>query len=177
MSKSYAEEHAKERVLKLIKIVLGDDDYGRMQKDYKYLEIGCAFGHTVDKLRDMGYEAYGIDISEYAINKYKKDYKFVGDIRYDILQYMPFDLIYGFNLMEHIAEIDLRETLRNFYAQLSQGGLLFLTIDPIYGQDLSHVTIRPREWWDNLFLFHGFDIHKEGTEMFKGINGHVYTKI
>jgi len=175
-SKGYSEEHAKERIEKLYHTIY-PPDYGREKKELKILEIGCAFGHTVDKLREMGYEAYGVDISEYAISKHKTDYKSVGDIRYDIFPNMPYDFIYGFNLMEHISELDLRETLRNFYANLTHGGIIFLTIDPVYGCDQSHQTIKPREWWDELFLYHEFDVHKEGTEMFKGINGHVYIKL
>lgn len=31
------------------------------------LDAGCAMGHLVAALRDLGVEAYGVDVSEYAI--------------------------------------------------------------------------------------------------------------
>ena len=77
-SKAYAEEHARDRIQKIIEMMENLPD---CQSDFKILEIGCAFGHTVDALRLMGYSAYGVDISEYAINKYKQDYKHVGNFK------------------------------------------------------------------------------------------------
>jgi len=88
-----------------------------------------------------------------------------------------FNLIYGFNLMEHIPELDLRKFIKNTHNNLQTGGIAFFTIDPVYGQDLSHVLIKPRDWWDDVFSSEGFEIHKEGTEMFRKINGHVYRKV
>jgi 2-polyprenyl-3-methyl-5-hydroxy-6-metoxy-1,4-benzoquinol methylase len=197
-SKLYAEEHASDRIERL----LLEEESRKQNKDgvysnptvkfrvsmlnrdeYNVLEIGCAFGHTVDVLRRMGYNAYGVDISEYAINKYKQNYKFVSNFKDFKLVDIPkhesktFNFIYGFNLMEHIPEIDLRSFIENVRNNLSEGGLAFFTIDPVWGMDNSHVTIHSREWWDKIFLQHGFEVHKEGTEMFKSINGHVYRKI
>ena len=40
---------------------LGDDD--------KVLDFGCAKGFTVKGLRLLGYKAYGVDVSEYAISQ------------------------------------------------------------------------------------------------------------
>jgi predicted TPR repeat methyltransferase len=31
------------------------------------LDVGCAVGHTVKRLRDYGVEGYGIDISDWAV--------------------------------------------------------------------------------------------------------------
>lgn len=37
------------------------------------LDAGCAMGHLVAALRDRGVEAYGIDISEYAVTHARED--------------------------------------------------------------------------------------------------------
>lgn len=177
-SKAYALEHAKERVQKLIFKTISPETV----KDHriKILEIGCAFGHTVDALRGLGYEAYGVDISEYAINKHKQNYKSVKDWTKGLQETdMPIpyvNMIYGFNLMEHIPELDLRRFIFNCHYNLSESGILFFTIDPVWGGDQSHCTIHSRDWWDDLFTESGFEIHKEGTELFKAINGHVYRR-
>jgi 2-polyprenyl-3-methyl-5-hydroxy-6-metoxy-1,4-benzoquinol methylase len=61
--------------------------YSEFQKDFErmaghivqdfhpgtVLDAGCAWGYLVAALRDKGVEAYGIDISEYAIGKVRED--------------------------------------------------------------------------------------------------------
>lgn len=37
------------------------------------LDVGCAIGFMVEALHDKGIEAYGIDISEYAISQVRED--------------------------------------------------------------------------------------------------------
>ena len=39
------------------------------------LDAGCAMGFLVEALRDRGVEAYGFDISEYAISRVREDIK------------------------------------------------------------------------------------------------------
>ena len=39
----------------------------------KVLDAGCAKGFLVEALRDRGVEAYGIDLSEYAIGEVRRD--------------------------------------------------------------------------------------------------------
>ena len=51
---------------------------GRIYEDRKpesVLDVGCAMGYLVEALRDLGVEAYGVDVSEYAISKVREDLK------------------------------------------------------------------------------------------------------
>jgi len=50
-------------------------DYYGLIKGSKILDVGCAKGFLVKDLVDLGFEAYGIDISEYAIDNAPKDVK------------------------------------------------------------------------------------------------------
>jgi len=129
-------------------------------------------------LKELGYLAIGWDISQYAVCKHIRKYEnmIINITDYNPNEHRKMDLIYGFNLMEHIAEIDLRDTISNLYCTLGNKSCLFLTIDSEWGLDQSHQTIRPREWWNKLFISGGFKIHEAGTEMFKGINGYVFQK-
>ena len=34
-----------------------------------FLDVGCAYGYLVEALRDLGVDAYGVDVSEYAISQ------------------------------------------------------------------------------------------------------------
>ena len=71
------------------------------------LDIGCAYGLLVEKLRDRGCDAWGIDVSDYALSR----------ARSDIIQYLSvdtllrprkrkFDLIVSIEVIEHIEEMD-----------------------------------------------------------------------
>ena len=42
------------------------------------LDAGCAMGYLVEALRDRGVEAYGIDISEYALSQVRQDIQQIG---------------------------------------------------------------------------------------------------
>ena len=76
------------------------DDYGRNEKWLSFfgniadnivekiqpktvLDIGCAYGLLVESLRDRGCEAYGIDVSDYALSR----------ARDDVLKYLSVDTI------------------------------------------------------------------------------------
>src|SRR5437867_12330579 len=45
----------------------------RTIKPKRVLDAGCAKGFLVESLRDRGIEAFGIDISEYAISEVRPD--------------------------------------------------------------------------------------------------------
>jgi 2-polyprenyl-3-methyl-5-hydroxy-6-metoxy-1,4-benzoquinol methylase len=162
-SKNFASEHAN----RVEKITGGD-------KTKRILEIGCAFGWTVDELRKRGYDAYGCDISEWVVNKYKRDYITRFDWAKDIMRGYQYDLIYSFATFEHFACEDVRNVFNNVKNNLSNNGILFATIDNIWGQDLSHQSVRPREWWNSIAKEHVFKIMEKETEIFKPINGYVW---
>lgn len=164
-SREFAAEHVEKR----LEYFLNGD------KKKKILEIGCAFGHTVDELNTRGYSAFGLDISEYAIRKYYNTYK----IRHDITQIplaMGADFVYSFAMMEHVAREDVRQTIKNIWDSMAPGGVYFATIDNVWGADLSHQTIMPREWWNRMFTDQRFVLDEIGTERFKKINGYVFRR-
>lgn len=82
----------------------------------KVLEIGCAKGYVVEALRDFGVDAYGIDVSEYAISCAREDikpYLRVGDIRTALKDYKrnEFDVLFSRWTLECIADADLPELI------------------------------------------------------------------
>lgn len=160
-------------------------------KTKKILEIGCAFGWTVDELRKRGYNAYGCDISEYAINKYPRPYLYVCDLTckdlmgdnktfsagHLLAHVNYFDLIYSFNTFEHIATEDVRPFLMAINCLLKENGILMATIDPIWGTDLTHKTIKPREWWVEQAKKEGLEYLDKESEPFLKINGYAFRRI
>lgn len=81
-------------------------------KDKKVLEIGCAKGFLVKDLRDMGVDAYGLDVSFYAIDEAESgmsSYLTVGDARTYLSNYGDgeFDVVFSLRFLECVSEIDI----------------------------------------------------------------------
>lgn len=75
------------------------------------LEIGCGIGTMVDELSQQGYQAQGTDISNSAIRYGQEKYP---GIHLEVqaaerLSYsdQTFDVVLSFDLLEHIAQVDL----------------------------------------------------------------------
>ncbi len=118
------------------------------------LDAGCAMGYLVEALRDRGVEAYGIDISEYAISKVRKDIKpycSVGSIlnplnrNYDLI--ISIEVIEHLNMNNHIKAI---ENLCNY-----TNDFLFSSTPTGYN-DPSHFNIHPTYYWAKVFANNKF---------------------
>src|ERR1700682_4741490 len=69
----------------------------------RVLDAGCAMGFLVEALRDRGGEAYGLDVSEYAISQVRQDvapYCKVASLAEPIAG--RFDLITCIEVLEHL---------------------------------------------------------------------------
>ncbi len=82
----------------------------------KCLDIGCAYGFIVEDLRDLGYEVYGLDCSQYAHDKARQDiqqYITVADARTYLQNYSKneFDVIWSRRFMECMADEDIPDLI------------------------------------------------------------------
>ena len=82
------------------------------------LDVGCAVGYLVAALRDRGVEAYGIDISEFAISKVREDIKpycTVWSAIEPLPQSLPqkYDLLITIEVAEHLYEEDAPKFIEN----------------------------------------------------------------
>lgn len=94
------------------------------------LFVGCAKGFEVRMAREMGWNAYGSDFSEYAVNHVDekvKDYVKLADTRS-----LPFeddfvDVVAGFNTLEHVGAGKPEELKLAFkeVSRVAKYGLLF----------------------------------------------------
>lgn len=122
----------------------------------KALDIGCAFGYVTDLLRNLGYDAIGLDISVYAIQKAHKTSHcefIVSDARYIPIKGQSFDLITCFELIEHIP--NPTSVIREVFRLLKKDGLCVWTtpnrglIKKIYDLlrgEKGHISLlKPRE--------------------------------
>ncbi len=130
-----------------------------------FLELGCAKGFLVQALRMVGVEAYGVDISGYALSCSHPDIcQFLHRQSAADLSNLPdsyFDLVWSWDFMEHLDEAEivacLGESLRVGRRRVVHNLTVF---DREYGsiaqafpdepQDPTHVSCHTKGWWAKL---------------------------
>lgn len=122
------------------------------------LDAGCAMGHLVAALRDRGVEAYGVDISAYAISKVREDVRpfcKVGSLTEPLPAGLPdrYDLVVTIEVLEHLYAEDGRQAIRNL-CQLTDKVLFTSTPDDF--TEPTHVNVQQREYWCRAFFENGF---------------------
>lgn len=76
------------------------------------LEVGCGLGHVVKVLRDMGYDAYGIDFSPAAIDNRVSEFAQLGDASQIPFGDRFFGAVATFHAMEHMDPPLIERVLR-----------------------------------------------------------------
>jgi predicted TPR repeat methyltransferase len=126
------------------------------------VDYGCAKGFLVHALRILGVEAYGEDISEYAIsNCHPKVSEFIS-----LPNDKKYDLLIAKDILEHVEEQNIPPLLNSFINKANQ----FFFVIPLgddnmfrireYEVDVTHVTKKDEEWWINIFSNNGIKITK-----------------
>ena len=122
------------------------------------LDAGCAMGYLVAALRDRGVEAYGLDISEYAISMVREDirpYCFVGSLTEPLPKGLPtrFDLVTSIEVLEHIYAEDAEKAIKNLCAMTDR---VVFSSTPSDFTERTHVNVQQPEYWAKRFFRHGF---------------------
>jgi 2-polyprenyl-3-methyl-5-hydroxy-6-metoxy-1,4-benzoquinol methylase len=132
-----------------------------------FMDIGCAKGFLVRCLRESGKACWGLDFSRWAVEHAESlsapflrlaaldDYTF--DRRFDVLL--------AFSVLESLTETQISDFLTR--AKSAAGVGLFAVISSFEtakeeerfkreDNDLSHITLRSRQWWHEQFLESGW---------------------
>jgi hypothetical protein len=118
------------------------------------LDAGCAIGMLVEALRVRGVDAYGIDVSDWAMANLAPGA--VGYCRQASLAEPiegRYDLVTCIEVIEHIPEPDTSRALANMCAASDR--VLISTSPFDYGEP-THVSVRTPEDWAVAFSRHGF---------------------
>jgi len=86
-----------------------------LKKGDKVLDVGCAKGFLVKDLLDKGIDAYGIDISKYAVKNCHKDVKSrisLGNAKKLNFPEKYFKLVLAINVIHNLNSIDCAKALR-----------------------------------------------------------------
>jgi SAM-dependent methyltransferase len=117
------------------------------------LDAGCGVPMLVEELRDRGVEAWGVDLSEYAIAQAREDIRpFCKAASITDEFERDYDLILCIEVIEHLPERFAEQAVANLAGHTGQ--LLFSSTTDA-GGDPSHVNVHPHEHWVGLFAQQG----------------------
>jgi Methyltransferase domain len=118
------------------------------------LDAGCAMGFLVEGLRARGVEAFGIDISEYALSQVRPDLQPFCQPG-SITDPLPrrYDLVMCIEVLEHLPPQDGDQAIANL-CQASDDILFSST--PFDFREATHFNVQPPEHWAERFALQGF---------------------
>lgn len=118
------------------------------------LDAGCAKGFLVECLRNKGVEAFGVDISEYAINNvYEpiKDFCKVASIADSLDSF--FDLIISIEVVEHMERSESEAAIANLCRHTDK---ILFSSSPHDHSEATHINVQQPEVWAQIFARNGF---------------------
>lgn len=136
---------------------------------HKILDFGCAKGFLVKALRLLHYEAWGMDVSEYAVNAAPED---VREFLYcDKIPNKRYDWVISKDVLEHVPYADISGVLREIQQHTTRAFMIVPLGDgdkfnaPEYELDATHVIRENLTWWSAMFNRAGFDVAVSQLEM------------
>lgn len=109
------------------------------------LDAGCAMGFLVEALRKRGVEAWGVDVSEFAISQVDdsvREYCSVGTLADPLPR--RYDLVVCIEVLEHVQPAETDRAIANICAATDR--LLLSTSPDDYGE-ATHLNVQPPEAW------------------------------
>jgi SAM-dependent methyltransferase len=123
-------------------------------KPRSVLDAGCAMGLLVEQLFRRGVDAWGVDISKYAITQVHEsvaDRCRVGSLVDPLDQ--RYDLVVCIEVVEHMRSDDARAAIANLCAASDR---VLFSSSPFDYAEPTHLNVQPPEYWSAAFAGHGF---------------------
>ena len=118
------------------------------------LDVGCAIGFFVEALRDREVEAYGIDISEYAIANVREDIRPFCKVQSALLPINEkYDLITCIEVLEHLDSQDISLAIKRMCEATED---IIFSSTPFEYEEKTHISVHPTEFWVEQFAYNGF---------------------
>jgi hypothetical protein len=118
------------------------------------LDVGCAWGFLVESLRDRSVQAFGVDISPYAIgcaHPNIQPYCRVGSITASFPQ--RYDLIVCIEVLEHLYPDEAVQAVANLCRYSDD---ILFSSTPFDREEKTHFNVQTPDYWAGLFAQHGF---------------------
>ena len=135
-------------------------EYLGIEESSRILDYGCAKGYLVYAFRLLHREAYGYDISQYALDCVPKEVE-----KYmvkDVKNLGVYDWVIAKDVFEHIPPRSLKTLLKKLreitkkmfvIVPLGENGKYVV---PAYEHDKTHIIRENMEWWNELFTNSGY---------------------
>ncbi len=130
------------------------DQIARVYAPKTVFDAGCAFGYLVEALRERGIEAWGSDVSDYAISQAgegARPYVRAGSISEPLTRH--YDMITCIEVLEHVDTETGDAAIANFCAH--SDAVLFSS-SPSDFEEATHMNVQPPGYWAARFAAHGF---------------------
>lgn len=132
------------------------------RKPESVLELGCGRGYVLKRIQDAGVPGWGMDVSKHCYLTRVSENIFQSDFSSDswpVLSHFvrynnsegKYDLCLSVAVLEHIPESKLFYVIRQMRNTCRRGlhGIFFCPAGT--DNDKTKCTLRPKEWWLNLF--------------------------
>jgi 2-polyprenyl-3-methyl-5-hydroxy-6-metoxy-1,4-benzoquinol methylase len=130
------------------------DEIIRSLQPRTVLDAGCAMGFLVEAFWDRGVAASGVDISEYAISRVRRDiqpYCRAASLTEPIPD--KYDLVVCIEVLEHMPPAETLQAMDRLTAVTDT--ILFSSTSTDF-EESTHVNVRQPIWWVDQFLQRGF---------------------
>ena len=120
----------------------------------RVLDAGCALGLLVETLRDRGVDAYGIDVSSYAIEHVDPSVsRFCR--RQSLTEPLDerYDLVISIEVLEHMPTADALRAIENICRCTDR---VLFSSSPFDYREPTHINVHPTDYWAEQFALHGF---------------------
>ena len=136
------------------------DDIITQLNPQSVMDVGCAKGFLVTLLRDKGKNAYGIEVSEYALSNVRADIKKYCKLisilsNKDIEKLGKYDLVTCIEVLEHLPKDFAENAISNL---VKLGDKILFSSTPDDHEEKSHVNVQPPEYWIHIFNKFGYFI-------------------
>jgi cyclopropane fatty-acyl-phospholipid synthase-like methyltransferase len=143
-------------------------------------DMGCSGGGFVRDIIEAGHTAIGLEGSDFSFLSRRaewatipnnlftcditKPFSVVAANKNDDMFPVKFDVITGWELLEHIAEEDLKPMFANLLWHLKPDGRMIFSISK--NPEFWHVCVHDESWWDDKFKTFGLHNRPDLVEYF-----------
>lgn len=153
---------------------VGIDLYDKKKEVGKILDVGCGNGRHVVFFAEQGFDVYGIDVSDKAIEIAKawlaekglKAHLKVGDIEKLTFEDRYFDVVVSNEVLDHVLFSKAKKAMREIRRVLANCGCIYITLrsteDSEYGrgEEVDRNTFVLQEGYEKGLIQHFFDLEE-----------------
>src|SRR5258708_5633565 len=115
----------------------------------RVFDAGCAMGMLVEAFRDRGVEAWGVDISAFALAKVRPDIRPYCQVKSITEPFGGrFDLVTCIEVLEHIPEQEARAAVKQI---TTASDVVLFSSTPDDHAEPTHINVHPIPYWLKLF--------------------------